>query len=456
MDNILAQLDPHSTYTPAREQTQISETMKGDFVGIGVNFYMYNDSVAIIKTIKDGPSEKAGIKAGDRILYVDKTKMFGRKLPNDSLFAKLKGEEGSQIALTIYRKSENKKFTIKVKRGLVPIKSVEVGMLLDQTTGYIKISRFAAKTHDEFKIALDDLRKKRIQSLVIDLRDNGGGYMEEAIAVADELLKDKQLIVFVKNKKGTTEKTFATKGGDFEMGRVFVLINENSASASEILAGAIQDNDRGTIVGRRSFGKGLVQREMDFADGSAVRLTIARYYTPTGRSIQKPYIKGSKGYSNESQSRFESGELYYKDSIKTPKTEQFKTPKGRIVYGGGGIIPDVFVPLEMENSGQDTAYLLQSGVLSSFVFEQLDSYRDSFKDLSFEQFTDKMNTTDLYYDLFQKYLYSNGLSFDLEENKSLVKRYLSAEFARQLYSEDKYYEILLKDDAMIKRVLKKS
>ncbi|HEY6142392.1 MAG TPA: S41 family peptidase [Flavobacterium sp.] len=455
IDNILGQLDPHSVYTPAREQAQVAESMRGDFVGIGVNFFMYKDSVAIIKTIKNGPSEKAGIKAGDRILYVDKTKMFGRKLPSDSLFAKLKGEEGSETVLTIYRKSENKKLKIKIKRGVVPIKSVDVAMLLGKTTGYIKINRFAGTTYDEFKTVLDSLRKQGIKSLVIDLRDNGGGYMDGAIDIADELLKDKQLIVFTKNKKGVTEKTFATKEGSFETGRVFVLINENSASASEILAGAIQDNDRGTIVGRRSFGKGLVQREMGFADGSAVRLTIARYYTPTGRSIQKSYSKGSKDYSKESESRFKNGELYYKDSIKMPDTPQFKTPKGRIVYGGGGIVPDVFVPLEMERSDENTAYLLQSGVVNNFVFEELDTYRESFKGLSFEQFLDKMNATDLYYDLFQKYLNVNGFSFNLEENKSLVKRYLLAEFAQQLYNDDKYYEILLKDDAMIKRVLKK-
>lgn len=453
MDNILGQLDPHSVYTPAKQQSQVAESMKGDFVGIGVNFYMDNDSVAIIKTILGGPSEKAGIKAGDRILYVDKTKMFGRKLPNDSLFAKLKGEEGSEVLLTLYRKSENKKLKVKVKRGIIPIKSVDIAMLLNKTTGYIKINRFAVTTYDEFKSGLDDLRAKGIKSLVIDLRDNGGGYMEEAIAIADELLKDKQLIVFVKNKKGTTEKTFATEKGSFETGKVVVLINENSASASEILAGAIQDNDRGTIVGRRSFGKGLVQREMEFPDGSAVRLTIARYYTPTGRSIQKPYTRGKEGYASESESRFVNGELYNKDSIKKPDSPQFKTPKGRIVYGGGGIVPDIFVPMEVEHGDQNTAYLLQSGVVSRFVFEELDSYRDSFKGLSFEQFKNKINKSDLYFDLFQKYLPANGFDFSLEGNKSLVKRYLLAEFARQLYDDDKYYEVLLKDDAMIKRVL---
>jgi carboxyl-terminal processing protease len=455
IDNILAQLDPHSVYIPPSEQAQVAESMRGEFVGIGVNFYMYKDSLAIIKPIENGPSEKAGIKSGDRILYADKTKLFGRKLPSDSLFSKLKGKEGSEILVTVYRKSENKKLNIKIKRGVIPIKSVDAALLLNPTTGYIKINRFAESTFDEFKKGLTQLKEQGAKSLVIDLRDNGGGYLEQAVAIADEFLKDKQLIVFTKDKKGTLEKTFATKTGSFESGKLFVLINENSASASEILAGAIQDNDRGTIVGRRSFGKGLVQREMDFDDGSAVRLTIARYYTPTGRSIQKPYTKGTEDYMKEAESRFKSGELYHKDSIKTPNTPKFKTPKGKIVYGGGGIVPDVFVPLELEPSKEHTVYLLQSGILGQFVFEQLDHNRKVFKGLTFEQFKVKMEETDLYFNAFQKFLYKNGIEMKLDSNKTLVKRYLAAEFARQLFNESKFYDIVLKDDAMIDAVLNK-
>ena len=258
-------------------------------------------------------------------------------------------------------------------------------MLLKNNAGYIKINRFAETTYNEFMTGLLTLKKQGAKSLIIDVRDNGGGYMEEAIAIADELLKDDQLIVFTKNKKGNIDKTFATEKGSFESGNVFVLINENTASASEILAGAIQDNDRGTIVGRRSFGKGLVQREMNFDDGSAVRLTIARYYTPTGRSIQKPYSKGNEAYFKESETRFENGELYEKDSIKISDTLKFKTKKGKIVYGGGGIVPDVFVPLEVEHGSESTAYLLQSGIVGHFVFEQLDKNRNAFKGLVFSR-----------------------------------------------------------------------
>lgn len=327
-------------------------------------------------------------------------------------------------------------------------------MLLNATTGYIKINRFAESTFDEFKTGLTLLKEKGVKSLVVDLRDNGGGYLEQAVAIADEFLPNKQLIVYTKDKNGTTKKTIATKTGTFEKGKLFILINENSASASEILAGAIQDNDRGTIVGRRSFGKGLVQREMDFDDGSAVRLTIARYYTPTGRSIQKPYSNGNEDYLKEAELRFKSGELYYKDSIKIPNSPKFKTSKGKIVYGGGGIVPDIFVALEIEPSKEHTAYLLQTEIFGHFVFEQLDHNRKVFKGLTFEQFKVKMKGTDQYFDAFQKYLFKNGIKMSLNKNKSLIKRYLAAEFARQIFNENKFYEIVLKEDAMIDVVLK--
>ena len=300
------------------------------------------------------------------------------------------------------------------------------------------------------------LKKSGINSLVIDLRENGGGFMEMAVQIADELLKDDELIVFTKNKKGKIEKTFATDEGNFETGNVAVLIDENSASASEILAGAIQDNDRGTIIGRRSFGKGLVQREMNFDDGSAVRLTIARYYTPSGRSIQKPYVKGdSKDYYKESENRFESGELYEKRKIKIADSLKFKTKKGRIVYGGGGIVPDIFVPLEVSHGDESLEYILQTGIVGHFVFEQLDQNRSVFKGLNFDQFQTKMATNDFYVNQFEKYLAKSGLELDLKKNKAIVNRYITAEFARQLFGENQYYEIILKEDKMIKAVLKK-
>lgn len=453
VNSILEKLDPHSVYIAKNEMEEVAQSMKGDFVGIGVNFYMYKDSVAVIKPIPGGPSEKAGIKSGDRILYANNSKLFGRKLPNDTLFSKLKGEEGSNVTLTIFRKSENKKFKVDVKRDVVPIKSVDAAVMADKKTGYIKINRFAETTYDEFHKALEGLKKQGASELIIDLRDNGGGYLEKAVQIADDLLKDGQLIVKTKNKKNRVDKTYATKEGSFENGKLYVLINENSASASEILAGAIQDNDRGVIVGRRSFGKGLVQREMPLGDGSAVRLTVARYYTPSGRSIQRSYSHGGAEYFNEFEKRFESGELYAADSIKVADTLKFKTAKGRIVYGGGGIIPDVFVPLEGKHGDEAVTMIMQSGIVSYFVFEQLDKERAAFKGLSAQQITDKVAENDKYFKAFGAYLAKNGLVFHLDQHKAKVKHYLAAEFARQLLSEKAYYEMIIKEDNMVKAVL---
>ena len=455
VNSILANLDPHSVYLPPSEQSSEAEIMKGDFVGIGVNFYMFNDTVTVVKPLENGPAAKAGILSGDRILYAGKSKLFGRKLPTDSLYNKLKGEEGSKVNLLIYRKSINKKLKITVEREVVPIKSVDTYLMLNKTSGYIKINRFAENTYDEFKVGLDQLKKRGMTTLIIDLRDNGGGYLERAVSIADEFLKDKELVVFTKNRKGTVDKTYATEDGIFETGKVYVLIDENSASASEILAGALQDNDRATIVGRRSFGKGLVQREMDFDDGSAVRLTISRYYTPSGRSIQKPYTKGKdEEYSKDSENRFASGELYEKDKIKIADSLKFKTKKGRIVYGGGGIVPDIFVPLEVKKGEENLAYILNSGVVGHFVFEQLDKDRNKFKGLKFQEFLAKMQNDYSYIPKFESYLKEAGLDMKLENNKVLVKKYITAELARQLFGESQYYSVILKDDTMLKAVLK--
>lgn len=455
VNNILEKLDPHSIYIPPGEQAETAELMKGDFVGIGINFYLFNDTVAVISPIKNGPSEKAGLLAGDRILYAGKTKLFGRKLPIDSLFSKLKGAAGSKVQLTILRKSARKVFKVTVTRGVVPIKSVEAAVMVNPATGYIKISRFAESTGREFHSALASVKKQGATTVIVDVRENGGGYMERAIDIADEFLPEKELIVFTKDKKARVDKTYATSDGIFEKGKVFILIDENSASASEILAGAIQDNDRGTIVGRRSFGKGLVQREMDFDDGSAVRLTVARYYTPSGRSIQKHYDKGDdEAYFGDFERRFASGELYRKDSIKIADTLKFKTKKGRIVYGGGGIVPDIFVPLESRHGQESLSYLMQSALVGHFAFEQLDKNRDLFAGLSFDEFLLKMDQSDIYFNRFQKYLDENGLQLRLDKSKDLVKRYIAAEFARQLFGEDKYFEITLEEDPMIKEILK--
>ncbi len=453
VNGILSKLDPHSVYIAKDEAQGVAESMKGDFVGIGVSFFVDNDTVAVIKPIEGGPSEKAGIKAGDRILLANNEKLFGKKITTEKLYSVLKGKENSEILLTIFRKSIHKKINIKVIRNIVPIKSVDIAIMLNKTTGYIKVNRFAETTYKEFKIGLNKLIKQGANAMVIDLRDNGGGYLDEAVSIVDEFLKDKKLIVFTKNKKKRIDKTFATTYGDFETGKLTILINENSASASEILAGAIQDNDRGLVVGRRSFGKGLVQREMPFEDGSTVRLTVARYYTPTGRSIQKSYKNGNEAYYNEFSKRYQNGELYAKDSIKIADTLKFKTPKGKIVYGGGGVVPDVFVGLEATKGNEIIPILMQSGLVSNFVFKELDKHRNQYKNLNLNQIITKTESSDLYFNNF-KALIPDGNFINFDASKTYIKRFIAAEFCRQLLGENQYYQVVLKEDLMVKAALK--
>ena len=317
INEILDKLDPHSVYIPKTISSAVAEQMQGDFVGIGVNFYRYKDSVAVIRTVAGGPSEKAGIQAGDRILLAQGDTLYGNNMPNDQLVQKLKGPINTEVGLRVFRKKDRSFQNFTLKRDRIPIVSVSGYCMLDSSLGYLKINRFAATTYDEFSLALAELKASGAQELILDLRDNLGGYMGMATQISDDFLSANTPIVYTKNKKGTTATTLANAGGAFENKPVYVLVNERSASASEIIAGALQDNDIGTIIGRRTFGKGLVQREMPLGDGSSVRLTIARYYTPTGRSIQKPYTKGEgEKYSHDSETRFASGELYEKDKMK--------------------------------------------------------------------------------------------------------------------------------------------
>jgi carboxyl-terminal processing protease len=327
--------------------------------------------------------------------------------------------------------------------------------MVSKTAGYIKTNRFAETTYEEFLAGLTQLKKQGAKELIIDLRDNGGGYLESAVAIADELLKNDELIVKTKNKKGNITTTRATEKGIFESGKVTLLINEETASASEILAGAIQDNDRGTIVGRRSFGKGLVQREMPLGDGSAVRLTVARYYTPSGRSIQKPYEDKGENYFNEFEKRFESGELYEKDKTKIADSLKFKTKKGRIVYGGGGIIPDVFVPFEGKHGDEMTTLVLQSGLMNYFVFEQLDQNRKAFSKMTISEIKDELVQNKNYFNAFKNRIKESGLLLNLESQKEKVLYYMHAEFVQQLFTDKEYYQLLLKEDKMVNKVLHK-
>ncbi len=455
VSGILENLDPHSVYIPKEQLAAVNESMDGNFVGIGVNFYMYKDTLTVIKPIPNGPSARAGIQSGDRILFANNKQLFNKKYQSENLFPILKGKIDTPVNLVVYRKSENKKFKVTIVRNLVPVKSIDVATKINDKTGYIKVNRFAETTFNEFHNALVSLKKQRIKEVIIDLRENSGGYLEMAVAMADEFLKDKQVIVKTKNKKGNLDISYATSKGIFETGRLYVLIDENSASASEIFAGAIQDNDRGTIIGRRSFGKGLVQREMKMNDGSAVRLTIARYFTPSGRSIQKPYEDKGEKYFNEFEKRFLNGELYEADSIKVADSLKFKTKKGRIVYGGGGIIPDVFVPIEKNHSKEGLSLLLQSDIMSYYAFEKLDENRSFFSKMNPIQLKKELFKNDKYFIQFKEYLTSNGLLFNISFQKEQVLTYLYAEFSKQLFNDTSYYQIVLPRDKMITQVLAK-
>jgi carboxyl-terminal processing protease len=452
VNNILEKLDPHSVYIPKEEMTQVSESMKGDFVGIGINFYPYRDTISVIRTIKDGPSYLKGIQAGDRILMANNDTLFGKKLPSSKIIEKLKGKEGSSVKLKIFRKKENRTFSVDVKRDIVPIKSVQSYFMMTDDMGYIKVNRFAESTFKEFKVALNELQKQGATKLTLDLRDNPGGYLGIAEQMADEFLEDGKLILFTKNKKGKIDNVYATDEGSFEDKPIYVLINERSASASEIIAGALQDNDIGTIVGRRSFGKGLVQREMELGDGSAVRLTVSRYYTPTGRSIQRTYKNGNKDYYQKFTDRYHSGELISVDSIKVADSLKFKTPLGKVVYGGGGIIPDVFVPIGT-NEEEAVESMDSVGFISYFVFEHLDEDRQRYDDFSEEDFIAKFRVDDILFERFIDYAVNSNLKMHFYDFEDSVKLYLKAALAEQLFGANVHAKIKSKEDAMLKQIL---
>ncbi len=452
VNNILGKLDPHSVYIPKSEMQHVAESMKGDFAGIGISFNKFRDTITVVRTIENGPSYKKGIKPGDKILMADRDTLYGKRLPNSTLVGKLKGETGTKVVLKVYRKSENRTFDVTVRRDMVPIRSVDAKYMLTKDIGYIKINRFAESTFNEFRKSLYLLQKRGAQKLVLDLRDNPGGYLGIAEKLADEFLEDGKLILFTKNKKGKIKKAYATDKGNFEGKPIYVLINERSASASEIIAGALQDNDIGTIVGRRSFGKGLVQREMDLGDGSAVRLTVSRYYTPTGRSIQKSYSKGHKDYYKRFTERFNSGEMISMDSIKVVDSLKFTTPKGKIVYGGGGIVPDVFVPIG-SNEEEAIFSMDSSGLMGQFIFRYLENDRSRFKDYPRYEFIDEYRVDDILFEMFIDFVLDRNIKIDFYSHENLIKTHLKANIAEQLYSLDLAAEIRAAHDKMIGKVI---
>ena len=465
--DMLVKLDPHSVYIPKEQLQQVTENMQGKFVGIGVSFLMYKDSIAVNTVIAGGPSERAGIKAGDRILYADNDTLFGEKLLKKAgvleneegtiladrkisaaILKSLKGEPQTNVNVSVYRRTKDEVIQFPIIRGEVSLKSVSAHYMINDSLGYIKVERFARTTYDEFKKDLEELISEGMTSLVLDLRGNPGGFMDIANSIVDEFLEDGKLIVFTKNKRGEVDRSFATQSGSFENGEVYVLIDQNSASASEIVAGALQDNDKGTIVGRRSFGKGLVQQEMDLGDGSAVRLTTSRYYTPTGRSIQKPYSKETpNAYGNDYVERIHNGELISRDSIKVNDSLKYTTPKGKIVYGGGGIIPDVFVSIDTLNIYSNRLYR----GLNDFTFEYIDSHREEMQAWELIDFVENFDADNK---IFNKYVDELDLNVPMSpRERENLKRNFNAFIARNLFDDTGYFMIAQTNDNMILKVL---
>jgi carboxyl-terminal processing protease len=458
IESLLSSLDPHSAYIPASELAEMNEPLQGNFDGIGIEFNILDDTIYVVSALSGGPSEALGIRSGDRIISVDGKNVAGIKITNNDVIKKLRGIGGTKVNVEILRRGSKNVLKFTITRGKIPIYSVDVSYMVDNSVGYIKISRFAQTTYDEFMDALDKLKKSGMKKLVLDLRGNPGGLLNIATELTDEFLPANKLIVFTKGKSRPKEEVFSTSGGSWEKEPLVVLIDEGSASASEILAGALQDNDRATIVGRRSFGKGLVQEQSDFPDGSAVRLTIARYYTPTGRSIQKPYVLGhQKEYAEEEWDRFKHGELLNSDSIKFNEQDKFKTPKGKIVYGGGGIMPDVFVGLDTTNRSTYLTELYISGAINQFALNYYENHKSEFlsflspKDFNAKYFVANELLNSL--SDFAEKKEVKKISSQLNYSRDIIKRQLKASFARIIWKNEGYYFVMNESDLTIKKSL---
>jgi carboxyl-terminal processing protease len=454
--SMLKSLDPHSDFIPAEDFSAVNEPLEGNFDGIGIEFNIINDTIRVITPIIGGPSEKLGIKAGDKLIKVNGKNVAGIKITNKQVFEKLRGKSGSLVTVSVLRGSFKKPIDFKITRGKIPIYSIDVSYMLKPDVGFIKISRFAGTTYDEYLNAFNDLSKKGMKKLVLDLRGNGGGFLKTAVELADEFLIDGLQIVYTEGKAHPKKVYKASSRGGFENNKLVVLIDEGSASASEIVAGALQDNDRATIIGRRSFGKGLVQDQIDLPDGSAVRLTIARYYTPTGRCIQKPYNKSLDEYYNEEYDRFENGELYSADSIKVDKTKQYRTPGGKTVYGGGGIVPDIFISLDTMKFDRVVNRLYYNGTLNTFAFEYTDQNRSSLLNTykTAHDFITKFKVSDKEVKSLKNYLVikkANGVNFTGSETG--FSQILKALIGRNLFDKDAYYPILYENDTAILKAI---
>jgi carboxyl-terminal processing protease len=451
---LLADLDPHSYYIPAEETQSIAEDMQGNFEGIGVQFRIVKDTILIENTIEGGPSEKAGIQAGDKIIFVEDSLVAGVGVGNADVMLLLKGPKGTKVNIKVLRKG--KLIPYAITRDKIPLYSVDASYMLDKTTGYIKVNRFAATTYEEFVEGVQKLKKDGMVNMILDLRGNPGGYLQAAVEMTDELLDGKKLVVYTEGLHQDKYEYTTNRKGVFEDGKLIVLIDQNSASASEIMAGAIQDWDRGIILGRRSFGKGLVQDQHEFPDKSALRLTIARYYTPSGRSIQKPY-DDKEAYFNEVDFRYENGELLGLDSFETHQDtiKYYTLVKNREVYGGGGITPDVFMPLDTSYANLYVAQLRQ--YILPFLYDFVDANRTRLEKYSVENFVKGFKIDPKLFGEFQSFARSNGYAEAFSENKEYnegLKLLLKANMAKQLFQNEGFYRVINYEAPIIKEALK--
>lgn len=457
---MLKDLDPHSAYASPEEVKKMNEPLKGNFDGIGIQFNVLDDSLIVVSPISGGPSEKVGVRAGDRIVKVDTTTIAGVKCSRTKMVKLLRGKKGTKVKIEVKRKGVNELLSFVITRDKIPIFSLDASYMVNDKTGYIKISRFSATTYREFMEAMGKLKKQGLENLIIDLQGNGGGYMQPAIEIADELLEKDRIIVYTEGRQ-SPKKSFTSKGGgSFEKGGLVVLVDEASASASEILSGAIQDWDRGLVIGRRSYGKGLVQRPLPLNDGAEIRLTIARYHTPSGRCIQKPYIEGNqKEYGKDLMKRFESGELVNADSIDFPDSLMYKTlVEERTVYGGGGIIPDVFVPLDTTSYSTFHRKVISSGVMNEFMLTYMDKNRAELEEKypTFETFSENFEVSEVLFQEMVSKAAENNIKYDAEEfaiSHDYLFLQMKAMVARDVFEMSEYFQVMnTRNESFLKAV----
>ena len=457
--SMLQDMDPHSVYISKADVDKMNEPLVGNFEGIGITFNIFRDTLLVTSVVPGGPSEKNGILAGDRILVIDGKNVAGIGLTNNDVFAKLRGPKGTQVVLKIQRSKVNEFLDFTIIRDKIPLYSLDASYMLDKETGYIKLSRFSATTIDEFKTAMADLKNNNLKNLILDLRNNGGGYLKAATDLAEQFLPGNKLVVYTEGVNSPKREYKSVGNGLFEKGKLVVLINENSASASEIVSGALQDWDRGIVVGRRSYGKGLVQQPFYLNDGSQVRLTTAHYYTPSGRCIQRPYSKGVEDYRSDYQKRIEKGELFHADSISFSDSLKYKTlSSGRTVYGGGGIMPDIFVALDTSSLYRYYNKLQRSNVLYNFVLEYIDQNRSGLlKQFPvFQRFSDGFKVNENMIESMIKKGEKENIPRDQESiqfTMSLMKKEIKAYIARDLFAVKNFYQIYNQDDTSILKAL---